>query len=1472
MTNNQNQKEGGETGKMQPVSAQEKSDNNIGDSRETSKKEVSDDIRTQLETLQVDVESDQSIRWTKGDWTEYEKPYLGEPSYFGTTFTINGIETYFVVSKTGKHVGMLRKGIDTSYVQQTTMSLVPRSVADYVYDTRLRNAVMERDVTPTIERYIGEYALVSKGELHYLTRKDNPTYTIAVLQKQDSGSVKMLSYPLVHTDIGSSTLREFQSMQELEESLVKGSYFERSLEQRTKNARALAKVVAESLQKIVAGIPDLTVKAIFTPMQGKDHFQGVVSGWEIRWNLENTAQLQGKVWIDLDRKDPIIFEKNVYIADHLTQFTTDTFTTPSNERRRFPELRSFKDIDDFSFFIRKEFSYFAQKDLPAEEEFIVGGSVDKFSNSIVETFGATKNDVIRALNIFFRGRYLAESRTGQLLKDLFHSRWRVYDFNNVKKISDQFGYDFSTFDSENDIIQLIACMQLVGDVNFLEIVTFIKEGAIDNLGYSFEPTRSGDTVDAKRDISALRTLSIRFNREFNKYHEAHNYKYDGNEPRLSKEWVSSEWKKIQSEREHWIKNSTDMKNGAPVPIDLLVLGEVDSTVAHFQSKIPELVDVINAHPRQKGKGEFLGNLWAKDTSEFQKRLDQMPEKISKHKAEYESGERHLLVWFISHGSQEEGRNTLAYPVSLLEKLDPRYTSMVYDSCYGGRHLLDNERSWGSQKFVPVISPATNQATPTLPRQDVYDMFREAYEEEEEKTLVKNGREVKGTYKKADLNGDGIVNIAELHLWMDRNSIAQDPVVYDDKGNLIAVNQPENLMQKYMETVGEKGNRTELLQRQSREEGRPLPEEDAQAPRDSGQVLDREIFRLPEILGPYKIEKMGNSWILRERVAPERELARLYQKVREENTLQYQYLLYRSPQPDDFLRAYEGEFRSLKDAADALRTDRPLYRALVEHRVHANEHRTDFLKEIDPLIAEGILLEPILRNAPDQSFFGGERDNVRWHEVSGWYVKFIDNSTKEREIGDLGRIIIDTKSSLPFHYLYYEARSNGYKEYHFATAFDCVEGLKIIREKDIKPLIELADASSYVAAFADQLEQYFGIPRQKAIRAVNGVFEHPIVAESKSDSFYREIINLSELTTEEIADRWKKSAEIGKALDLDFSDVTAKDIDSITECMYLSEATYALEILNAMKQGKLGHLGFSFEQNRKKVDPAQDLSTIMILSRQLEKNPGRFDLGILKRDFLKLTKLREESFTKSEELRDGKQVPIDVVFIGEVDSVIASFSNDVPSLIDSLNRGPHQIDENGKPLGKMIDTLWATNHNELLTRFEEYKEIQRKPEYQNGQRHLVLYFLGHGKEDGSGCSLCEPGEVMEIMDPKISTLFYSSCFGGKQLLRIADKDSSRMRVNVFTSGSNVSIPIKHDQYTAELLKRAHHEVERTIVVKGRTVHKKCAAADINGDGMVTLGELRFWMDSVIQYQDPVSFDAHGNQITSTDSLKSEEALV
>jgi len=88
---------------------------------------------------------------------------------------------------------------------------------------------------------------------------------------------------------------------------------------------------------------------------------------------------------------------------------------------------------------------------------------------------------------------------------------------------------------------------------------------------------------------------------------------------------------------------------------------------------------------------------------------------------------------------------------------------------------------------------------------------------------------------------------------------------------------------------------------------------------------------------------------------------------------------------------------------------------------------------------------------------------------------------------------------------------------------------------------------------------------------------------------------------------------------------------------------------------------------------------------------------------------------------------------------------------------------------------------------------------------------------------------------------------------------------FATSDNTINPLSSEGFVPNMLISAFKKEKKQIVKeKGQpAVEVETFAADLDGDGIVTQGELRYWLDIETPYQDTVLYDEKGRRIATND---------
>ena len=119
------------------------------------------------------------------------------------------------------------------------------------------------------------------------------------------------------------------------------------------------------------------------------------------------------------------------------------------------------------------------------------------------------------------------------------------------------------------------------------------------------------------------------------------------------------------------------------------------------------------------------------------------------------------------------------------------------------------------------------------------------------------------------------------------------------------------------------------------------------------------------------------------------------------------------------------------------------------------------------------------------------------------------------------------------------------------------------------------------------------------------------------------------------------------------------------------------------------------------------------------------------------------------------------------------------------------------------------------------------------------------------------EFLPLMDPKRASIFLQPCYGGAQLRLIAEHPQYRAAARSTWAAATDTVNHLGDTFEEVL-----HEAFKK--------KNGFAAADINRDGHVSMGEIRYFADTQNAYQDSIGYDAEGQQIVDNQRQNNPEA--
>lgn len=362
----------------------------------------------------------------------------------------------------------------------------------------------------------------------------------------------------------------------------------------------------------------------------------------------------------------------------------------------------------------------------------------------------------------------------------------------------------------------------------------------------------------------------------------------------------------------------------------------------------------------------------------------------------------------------------------------------------------------------------------------------------------------------------------------------------------------------------------------------------------------------------------------------------------------------------------------------------------------------------------------------------------------------------------------------------------------------------------------------------------------------------------------------------------KAAALRDALKIKF-DLTSpakgsESFDRFASLLYLAQAKYAPDIIDALQTTDMLVFGFGWQPPFKRdIDIEEDRSSIVLLSNRLLAETG-FDAKPLndKREliikyWLELRELQEKSFNEGPDLdKDGKPKPIDFLVI----------TDNRPEDGGGLPRNGKSLENMNKTLnahesqkGKgVVSTMTIGGKKDSVATMEEIKNkcTEEEKKSEAAGHHLMVVVNLHGSMAGiqvplkNGTVDVPASRFLEGINSEKTSLHFHSCFVGQHIMSLLANDSTGKLRNAFknVSGNTSSVVngFAPDSFEFQLYAKAY--------VKGADGK---FAADINGDGKVTLNELHYWADMNAHAMDPIRFSNQGTRITANEGPKDDTQL-
>ena len=431
----------------------------------------------------------------------------------------------------------------------------------------------------------------------------------------------------------------------------------------------------------------------------------------------------------------------------------------------------------------------------------------------------------------------------------------------------------------------------------------------------------------------------------------------------------------------------------------------------------------------------------------------------------------------------------------------------------------------------------------------------------------------------------------------------------------------------------------------------------------------------------------------------------------------------------------------------------------------------------------------------------------------------------------------------------------------------VEEEKKLKEEERKKREEEGRSS---ITFRQLVQRHFGIPEDQLRNVMKNEMGRDFTAKQLSyftvtyDDPAHWLIEI--IGTEETS--WRRATELQNTIGVTLVPFNREMMDQLLSLLYLSRSIHASEIVKVLKESH-ANIGFSFE-NRSALQIEEDRSSIEIVSSIVSRQYPDFSRlsdqkkkEIVLQQWRELKKLQEDSFKHSEELDSAnKPKPIDVLVIADGADLGTRLKAPVQaSTCDVLNSHDSQKTNIGSSR-----ILYTNEQDDFAALIKEYKAAEEES-YKNG-RHLVTYINVHGLNVGmsfpmkSGTSLITIEELMRHVDSKRSSLFITSCYSGSHVLPFLERDlRTAPYKNIYTQVSTTVNSLDPSESIELKIKEAY----------GMGLDGKMKA-DINKDGIVTLGELRYWLDTHVLLSDPLATDKKGNRVVEDrDRKDSKEKL-
>lgn len=341
----------------------------------------------------------------------------------------------------------------------------------------------------------------------------------------------------------------------------------------------------------------------------------------------------------------------------------------------------------------------------------------------------------------------------------------------------------------------------------------------------------------------------------------------------------------------------------------------------------------------------------------------------------------------------------------------------------------------------------------------------------------------------------------------------------------------------------------------------------------------------------------------------------------------------------------------------------------------------------------------------------------------------------------------------------------------------------------------------------------------------------------------------------------------------FTPMSSTKFDAILSLLYMAEDAGSSRVVDTILREK-PNLAFSFESQRTKFDLKRDLSTVLIIARELRDRislcEGRPEMQklldtMVVRSIANLRARQEAAFKEVELVPNapGRMLKtFDVLVIHENSLKINAISAG-PACVKFLNA------QKGQTPGelKMLNSMDFSNREDLGKACKKFVADAAA----RGHALVVVVEL-HGGPGSINLPTKAPIQELDYTIDKLrkemgienAYCFVDSCFAGAQVDRLRDKDPKRARPELgrLYTGAGIIVNLVESENTLPAkLAAAFSKVTK----EGK--NGEFFAADLNRNGEVSMAELMYFMDTGTRFGDGRSTDSQGRQL----SQKSEGSL-